>query len=116
MRTISTLSTGFVGPTVPNPSAPAGSDLMFTLIPIVIAVVIVVIIVMIVMNVRRARQHGLNPLTMRTDMAARFIKNGVGANPDAPLQDRLAELEALKASGAITEREYVQARASALNA
>ncbi|NQX28556.1 SHOCT domain-containing protein [Microbacteriaceae bacterium VKM Ac-2854] len=115
MLTIQTLRTGFDGPSIPNPSAPAGFDLMLTLVPIFIVLVIVVMVVLVVMNVRRARQHGLNPLTMQTDLAARFIKNGVGANPDAPLQDRLAELEALKASGTITEREYAQARASALN-
>ncbi|NQX10502.1 hypothetical protein HQQ80_02560 [Microbacteriaceae bacterium VKM Ac-2855] len=119
MLTNSTL-TEFFGPTVPNPSnpiIPSWFDVVWTAFPFVFGAVVLVIVVSIVLNVRRARKHGLNPFTMRTDMAARYIASGTRAAPDsrAPLQDRLAELEALRASGTITEREYVSARSSALN-
>lgn len=115
MLTTSTLLSAIGDPNVTDPLIPGGYAVMFTVIPIVIVIVFAAIVIIAVMNIRRARKHGLNPLTMQTDMAARFIQHGAGAGPDAPLKDRLAELEALKASGAITEREYAQARASALN-
>lgn len=89
-------------------------DTMWTIFPWVFGAVVVLIVVILVANVRRARKHGLNPMTMQTDVAARFIKDGAGAS-DESLTDRLKELDRLRAAGAISEPEYAAARSSALN-
>ncbi|WP_146078913.1 SHOCT domain-containing protein [Rathayibacter sp. AY1E6] len=91
---------------------PPWYSIAFIAVPIVIAVVIVLVVVLIVVNVHRARSLGVDPLTLRTEVAARFAREGPGSA--RPLADRLAELEALRAAGTITEAEYAQARRAAL--
>ncbi|MWV57904.1 SHOCT domain-containing protein [Rathayibacter sp. VKM Ac-2754] len=97
------------------PSDP-GSSGLFTVIttffPIFFGVVVVIMVVIVVANVRRAKKLGVNPLTLQTEVAARFAKGGLAA--DRPLADRLAELENLRAAGTITEAEYTAARTAAL--
>ncbi|KQQ01407.1 MULTISPECIES: hypothetical protein [unclassified Rathayibacter] len=83
-----------------------------TIFPIFFVAVIVIIVVIIVANVRRAKKLGVNPLTLQTDVAARFAQGGLAA--DRPLADRLAELESLRAAGTISEAEYAAARTAAL--
>tara|TARA_R110002020_G_C16166323_1_gene763756 strand:- start:105 stop:449 length:345 start_codon:yes stop_codon:yes gene_type:complete len=89
-------------------------DTMWAIFPWLFGAVVVLIVVIVIANVRRARKHGLNPMTMQTDVAARFIKDGVGGSNEG-LTDRLVELDRLRAAGAISEQEYAAARSSALN-
>ena len=73
---------------------------------------IVLIIVLIVRNVRRAKQLGVDPTTMRTDMAARYLRHGVGP-AGSSLTDRLAERGSADAFGTVDDRmQLVQALGS----
>ncbi|SMH39356.1 hypothetical protein SAMN06295885_1632 [Rathayibacter oskolensis] len=97
---------------VTNPGVPVFFGIVAAAVPLFVVAVIVLAIVLVVVNVRRAKKLGVNPLTLQTDVAARFVKDGVGG--DRPLADRLAELEGLRAAGTITEAEYTAARSAAL--
>jgi hypothetical protein len=92
-------------------SVPAGADLLFTIVPIVIGVIFVLIVVLIVVRVVSLRRKGLNPLTLDTDIAARVMSSDLLAAA-RPKAERLAELDALLASGAITPAEHATARAT----
>lgn len=108
------LRSDFVGPTVPSQVVvPPWYSVAFTIVPIVVIIVIVLIIVLIVRNVRRARQLGVDPTTMRTDLAARYLRHGAGP-AGSSLTDRLAELDGLRAAGTISAEEHARAREAAL--
>ncbi|NQX06738.1 hypothetical protein HQQ82_18215 [Rathayibacter sp. VKM Ac-2856] len=108
------LHSDFHAPTIPNQVIlPPWYSVAFTVVPLVIALVIVLIIVLIVRNVRRSRQLGIDPTTMRTDMAARYLRHGVGPEGTS-LTDRLAELDRLRAAGTISAEEHARAREAAL--
>ena len=108
------LHSDFVGPSIPDQViVPPWYSVAFTVVPIVIALVIVLIVVLIVRNVRRARQLGVDPTTMQTDMAARYLRHGVGP-AGSSLTDRLAELDRLRAAGTISAEEHARAREAAL--
>ncbi|MWV58056.1 hypothetical protein [Rathayibacter sp. VKM Ac-2754] len=108
------LHSDFSAPTVPEQIiVPPWYSVVFAVVPIVILAVIVLIVVLIVRYVRRARQLGVDPTTMQTDMAARYLRHGVGP-AGAPLTDRLAELDALRAAGTISADEHSRAREAAL--
>lgn len=95
----------------------SGFDTMFTIASVVIALVFVAVVVLLVKNVRKARAHGLDPLTMQTDLAARVMASDLltpAGSPAPPLRERLAELEALHRDGVISDEEYDRARRSAL--
>ncbi|QHC70205.1 SHOCT domain-containing protein [Rathayibacter sp. VKM Ac-2801] len=100
-----------MGP-APDIGAPGWIAAAFTIVPIVIALVLALIAVLIVVNVRRAKRLGVNPLTVQTDVAARIARDGLGGG--RPLADRLAELDALRAAGTISEAEHASARRAAL--
>ncbi|QHC66550.1 hypothetical protein GSU68_08170 [Rathayibacter sp. VKM Ac-2759] len=95
-----------------DPGFSGAFGVLATIVPLVVVAVVVIIAVIVVANIRRAKKLGVNPLTLQTDVAARFAKDGLGGQ--RPLAERLAELEGLRAAGTITEAEYTAARTSAL--
>ena len=104
----------FFAPTLPGQNiVPPWFAVVFAIVPIVIVAVIVLIIVLIVRNTRRAKQLGMDPTTMQTDMAARYLRHGVGP-AGSSLTDRLAELDHLRAAGTISAEEHARAREAAL--
>jgi uncharacterized membrane protein len=113
MTNIDRLLADLSGPTVPDPIVPPTYGLAFAIVPVVIALVFALIIVLIVRNVRRARKLGVDPTTLHTDVAARYLREGIGRT-EAPLGERLAELDRLRAAGTITDDEHARARAAAL--
>ena len=84
---------------------------LFAIVGVIVAVVFVIVIVGVVLNTRRARQHGLDPLTLQTDLAAKAMNSDLlrGTRGKA---ERLAEVDALLAAGTITENEHAEARAA----
>lgn len=101
-------------PTDLMPPDPAFGTL-FTIVTILIGLTAVAVVVIAVKNFRRARQHGLDPLTLETDLAARVMDSALLA-PRAPtsIRARLDELAALHRDGVISDAEYARARAAAL--
>jgi cell division protein FtsX len=86
---------------------------LFSVVVVVIAVVAVFVIVSVVRNARKAKQHGLDPLTLQTDLAAKVMQSDLlGAERSKP--ERLAELDSLLATGSITAAEHGEARAAIL--
>jgi len=96
---------------------PYGNDSFFSGAPawfvVVFFGVLVVIIVMAVLNWKKAADAGVNPLTMETEAMTTLIKSRALA-PEKSLEERLAELDALHAKGAITAAELAAARAEVL--
>ncbi len=80
---------------------------------ILFVAVLVFIIVVIVRNASRARQAGYDPLTMQTEMAARAMNSEL-LRPAQSIEQRLHELDDLRARGVISAEEYEKARADAL--
>ena len=110
---VAALRTGFFAPTLGGPAFPAWFAIVFAVIGVVIVGVFVLIIVVIVRNARRAKTLGVDPTTLRTDMAARYLRHGLGAGGTS-LTERLAELDRLRAAGSITAEEHARAREAAL--
>lgn len=65
------------------------------------------------MNWKKAADAGVNPITMETEAMTTLI-NSKALAPEKPLEERLAELDALHAKGAISAEELAGARAEAL--
>ena len=104
----------FFAPTLPGQNiVPPWYSAVFVIVPVVIVAVFVLIIALIVRNARRAKQLGMDPTTMQTDMAARYLRHGVGP-AGSSLTDRLAELDRLRAAGTISAEEHARAREAAL--
>ncbi|MCJ1704965.1 hypothetical protein [Rathayibacter sp. VKM Ac-2926] len=103
----------FFAPTVPDMIIPPWYSAVFVIVPIVIVAVFVLVIVLIVRHARRAKQLGMDPTTMQTDMAARYLRHGIGPEGSS-LTDRLAELDRLRAAGTISAEEHARAREAAL--
>lgn len=87
---------------------------LFVIVPIVIAVVVVLIVVIAVVNVVRVRRAGHNPLTLQSDIATRLLDSDVLRSAPTT-EDRLREIDALHASGKISDAEREAARASILS-
>ena len=86
---------------------------LFAIVWVILVLVVGLVLVGAVLNARKARQHGFNPLTMQTDLAAKVMKsNLLGANRSKA--ERLAELDSLLAAGTITPAEHSEARAAIL--
>ncbi|MWB98642.1 resistance to Congo red protein [Agromyces seonyuensis] len=106
----------FTNPAFSNPPGGFGAfgvvfGVVFVLVSLVIAAGFVFVVVAIVRNARRARAHGLDPMTMETDLAARVFTSDLLA-PAESIESRLARVDALRQSGAISADEHAQARAA----
>lgn len=88
-------------------------DSMLSLFIVVAVVVAIGGAVVTFMNWKKAADAGVNPFTMETEAMTTLIKSQALA-PEKTLEQRLAELDALHAKGAITAAELATARAEAL--
>jgi len=90
-----------------------GFSVVFVIVAVVIAVVFVFIVVSIVRNLARAKQRGIDPLTVQTDLAAKAMNSDL-LKSERSKADRLAEVDAMLAAGSITADEHAAARAAIL--
>lgn len=93
----------------------AGFFIFFGFAVVFIVGVLVAMVVIISRNAAKARALGHDPVTMQTELAARAMDSGLLA-PAKSLEERLAELDGLRARGVITAEEHAKARADALAA
>ncbi len=101
-----------------NPLEPSGFDTMFSAVAVIVAVGFVVVIVLAVRNAGFLVKRGIDPTTVDAEMTARVLRSPLldPAPTPAPrsVQDRLAELDRLLASGTISQDEHTTARAEVL--
>ena len=86
---------------------------VFIAIALVAVAVFVVAIVSVVRNSRKVRQHGLDPMTLQADLAAKVMRSDLLSGGQSKAQ-RLAELDAMLTEGVITPAEHAAARAAIL--
>lgn len=97
-----------------NPALPDdGFSTVFGIVTAVIVIGGIVAVVSAVLNARKAVELGHNPLTMQTELQAKVLDSQALA-PERSVEERLAELAKLRASGAVDEAEYERARARIL--
>ncbi len=94
-------------------STPGFMDVFFVIFGVLFVAVIVFIVVAWTRNWRAARKAGLDPLTAQTQIAGRLYRSGALAEVRSP-QDRLTELEGLRAKGLVDQAEYEQIRSRIL--
>ena len=97
-----------------------GLDPLFAIVPIAVAVVGVVVllgmiavVILIVRNARKVSQAGHDPSTLQVDLAMKAMDSTLLA-PARGIEDRLRELDNLRATGAISAEEHTTARATVL--
>ena len=88
-------------------------DAMFTIFPILFVIVLVGGIALTLMNWKKAADAGVNPLTIETEAMTTLIKSKALAS-EKSIEERLAELDALRAKGTISAAELSAARAEVL--
>lgn len=95
----------------------AGFGIVFIVIAVVSVVVIIGVVVLIVLvvarNARKVRQAGYDPLTLNAELATRVLDSSV-LQPTQTIEQRLAEVEDLRARGVISAEEREKARAEIL--
>jgi hypothetical protein len=96
-----------------NPLAPPMFDVAFSVVAVLVVVGIVSTIVVTIVRATRVARSGHNPLTLDTDLAVRALDSAALRQPKS-LEQRLAELDDLRARGIISEEEHRAARAAAL--
>lgn len=96
-----------------NPLDPGTFDVLFTVVAVLVAVAVVVTIVLAVVRAGRVARAGHNPLTLETDLAVRALDSAALQRPRS-LEDRLRELDGLRARGVISDEEHRAARTAAL--
>ena len=97
-----------------NPLMPdAGFSAIFGVVVVIVLLGFGFVIFSIIRNAQKARQLGHDPITMQTELAARAIDSQALA-PARTVEQRLAEVDALLASGAITADEHAAARSRIL--
>lgn len=79
----------------------------------VIGLGVVAIVVTIVLRSARMAKRGQNPFTMEEDLAYQAMQSRTLA-PEKSLEQRLAELDDLRARGVISDEEHRTARTEAL--
>ena len=96
---------------------PGGSELLlvgiFALVPLLVVGVVVFVVVSAVRSRRVLAEAGLDPLAAQAQLAAR-LANGPLATQQKTLEQRLSELDDLRARGVISESEHAASRAAAL--
>ncbi|ACZ32292.1 hypothetical protein Xcel_3292 [Xylanimonas cellulosilytica DSM 15894] len=104
---------------------PAGYDLMFTLVLILVIGTVIVVIALAVRRFRKLRNAGIDPLDPAAHLMIRAAESRLMAPlptealptqpaPRQSLTERLAELDALHRAGTITTAERDAARAKLL--
>lgn len=93
-----------------NPLVPDyGFSIVFGVVVVIVALGFGFVLFSIVRNAQKAHELGHDPITMQTELAARAIDSQALA-PTRSVQERLAEVDALLASGTITAEEHAAAR------
>ena len=100
----------------PGVSAGTGFEGMFGIVIFVVIVIGAVSLFIWLRNVNKVVQSGNDPTTIETDLAIRAMQSQALAPERAAksASQRLAELDELLASGAITTDEHAAARAKVL--
>lgn len=101
------------------PGFMAGFGVIFVVVMIAVAVVFVISIITAVRKYRVLKDAGVDPLTVDAAIAAKVLRSGAlaeqaPASPPPSTEQRLAELDDLRARGVISEEEHRAARAAAL--
>ncbi|MCS0500471.1 SHOCT domain-containing protein [Protaetiibacter mangrovi] len=86
---------------------------VFGLVTTVVILGIIGVIVVAIVNAKKAADLGHNPLTMQTELQAKVLDSQALA-AERSVEERLAELERLRAAGLIDDAEYEQTRARIL--
>jgi len=118
----SILPSGVLPLSVPDPFAGQESfDSTFSGFMVVFVIVALVVVVLAVRNAGVYVKRGIDPTTVDAQMKATLLQSPLldagprAAAPDArSIDDRLAELDRLLASGTISATEHATARAEAL--
>ncbi|QNO38248.1 hypothetical protein H4J02_04265 [Protaetiibacter sp. SSC-01] len=95
------------------PVPEAGFPALFGIVTAIIIIGAIVVVVMALLNARKAVELGHNPLTMQTELQAKILDSQALA-PERTVEDRLEELERLRAGGSVDDAEYEAARARIL--
>ncbi|MBG6237684.1 competence protein ComGC [Mycetocola sp. CAN_C7] len=90
--------------------------IIFIGVLVLIALVIVFIIVSAARNAKKVKDAGHDPFTLQTDLATRAMDSELlrPAAASRTTEERLRELETLRAAGSITAEEHAAARADIL--
>ncbi len=99
--------------TVPDSGIPGIMVALFVLFGVFFLSVVVVMIVTASRRYRVAKESGLDPFAGDIQMMGR-VANSQALAPERSVQDRLAEVDALRAAGTISEGEHSAARARIL--
>ena len=84
---------------------------LFVSVGVLIAISFVVVIALAVRSAAKVRKAGHDPLTLQADLAVALLDSDA-LSSRKPQQQRLADVEALFATGAISESERSSARAT----
>jgi hypothetical protein len=96
-------------PDVDPTGASAGFSTMFGLVAILVALGLAFGIGSVVYRSVHLTRRGVNPLTLREDLATQALRSGALA-PARSKSDRLDELDLLRSTGRISESEHAAAR------
>ncbi|WP_372594513.1 hypothetical protein [Actinotalea sp.] len=112
------------------PFGPSGFTAAAEIIPVLVGIGFVVAIVLAIRNAGVYLRRGIDPTTVDAEMKARLLQSPMlaggdllspadgAARPDAPaprsVEERLAEIDRLAATGAISDAERAAARAEVL--
>lgn len=91
----------------------AGFGVLFGVVSAVIGLGFVAIVVTIIVRSTRMAKRGQNPFTLQEDLAYQAMQSRSLA-PEKTVEQRLAELDDLRARGVISDEEHRVARAEAL--
>lgn len=86
---------------------------LFTVASVVVGLGFVSVIVTVIVRSTRMAKRGQNPFTLQEDLAYQATRSQALA-PSKTLEQRLAELDDLRARGVISDEEHRVARAEAL--
>lgn len=84
--------------------------ILFAVFAVFFILVVLLMIISAVRRVRVAKEEGVDPFAADIQAMGAVTSSAVLA-PDRTIPERLAEVDALHASGAITDTEYDEARA-----
>ena len=86
---------------------------LFVSVGVLVAISFAVVIALAVRSAAKVRKAGHDPLTLQADLAVRLLDSDA-LSIRKPQQQRLADIEALFTTGAISESERATARATIL--
>jgi hypothetical protein len=93
----------------------SGFDVVFGIVATIVVLGAVAAIVLGALNMAKIRSADHNPATVEADLAIRVLDSELLAPPKSK-EERLRELDDLRARGVITAEEHGSARAAVLSA